>query len=551
MVFNSIEFLVFLIIVYTAYRLLPFRGQNRLLLVASYIFYGWWDARFLFLILLTSTLDFCSALMIGQGQMSTRQRVVSTTALLAAALLFVTVQWQAVQFSLTPFQLAIDWSNLLPSAWTGWLVWLGTLAAVLLANGLYPYLVALPENRRSNLCLATSITINLGILAVFKYFNFFVDSAEAALSSVGWQADFFSLGVLLPVGISFYTFQSMSYTIDVYRREIPPVQRLSDFALSISFFPQLVAGPIVRAADLLPQISKPRQIKFDQTIRGLYLILLGLFKKVAIADGIAGSVNAVYGTTGAVSWLDVVAATLLFTFQIYCDFSGYSDIARGVAKLFGIELMLNFNLPYFSKTPSEFWRRWHISLSTWLRDYLYIPLGGNRKGNTYRNLMTTMVLGGLWHGAAWNYVLWGFYQGTLLCIYRALGIRESKQSTQRNSFNLKQFLPAATATVLFFGLVCYGWLLFRATSFEQIVRFTQILFTDFGNFSLSMPRPTLSGMIGLLVLIVYECLEYSAGNAHFYYRIPSLFRGAFYAVLTTLILMGASNAASQFIYFQF
>ncbi|MBF2046190.1 MAG: MBOAT family protein [Elainella sp. C42_A2020_010] len=551
MVFNSIEFLVFLIIVYTAYRLLPFRGQNRMLLVASYIFYGWWDARFLFLILLTSTLDFCSALMIGQGQMSTRQRVVSTTALLAAALLFVTVQWQAVQFSLTPFQLAIDWSNLLPSAWTGWLVWLGTLAAVLLANGLYPYLVALPENRRSNLCLATSITINLGILAVFKYFNFFVDSAEAALSSVGWQADFFSLGVLLPVGISFYTFQSMSYTIDVYRREIPPVQRLSDFALSIGFFPQLVAGPIVRAADLLPQISKPRQIKFDQTIRGLYLILLGLFKKVAIADGIAGSVNAVYGTTGAVSWLDVVAATLLFTFQIYCDFSGYSDIARGVAKLFGIELMLNFNLPYFSKTPSEFWRRWHISLSTWLRDYLYIPLGGNRKGNTYRNLMTTMVLGGLWHGAAWNYVLWGFYQGTLLCIYRALGIRESKQSTQRNSFNLKQFLPAATATVLFFGLVCYGWLLFRATSFEQIVRFTQILFTDFGNFSLSMPRPTLSGMIGLLVLIVYECLEYSAGNAHFYYRIPSLFRGAFYAVLTTLILMGASNAASQFIYFQF
>ncbi len=551
MVFNSIEFLVFLIIVYTAYRLLPFRGQNRMLLVASYIFYGWWDARFLFLILLTSTLDFCSALMIGQGQMSTRQRVVSTTALLAAALLFVTVQWQAVQFSLTPFQLAIDWPNLLPSAWTGWLVWLGTLAAVLLANGLYPYLVALPENRRSNLCLATSITINLGILAVFKYFNFFVDSAEAALSSVGWQTDFFSLGVLLPVGISFYTFQSMSYTIDVYRREIPPVQRLSDFALSISFFPQLVAGPIVRAADLLPQISKPRQIKFDQTIRGLYLILLGLFKKVAIADGIAGSVNAVYGTTGAVSWLDVVAATLLFTFQIYCDFSGYSDIARGVAKLFGIELMLNFNLPYFSKTPSEFWRRWHISLSTWLRDYLYIPLGGNRRGNTYRNLMTTMVLGGLWHGAAWNYVLWGFYQGTLLCIYRALGIRESKQSTQRNPFNLKQFLPAATATVLFFGLVCYGWLLFRATSFEQIVRFTQILFTDFGNFSLSMPRPTLSGMIGLLVLIVYECLEYSTGNAHFYYRIPSLFRGAFYAVLTTLILMGASNAASQFIYFQF
>lgn len=550
MIFNSIEFLFFLIIVYTIYRLLPFRGQNRMLLVASYVFYGWWDARFLFLILLTSSLDFCSALMIGQGRMTTRQRVTPTIALLLAALLFVTVQWQAVRFSLAPLQLSVDWANLLPSAWTGWLVWFGTLAAVLIANWLYPYLVSLPENRRGNLCLATSITINLGILAVFKYFNFFVDSAESVLGSVGWQADFFTLNVLLPVGISFYTFQSMSYTIDVYRREIPPVQRLSDFALSISFFPQLVAGPIVRAADLIPQINQPRQLTINQTIRGLYLILLGLFKKVAIADGIAGSVNAVYGTTGTVSWLDVVAATLLFTFQIYCDFSGYSDIARGTAKLFGIELMLNFNLPYFSKTPSEFWRRWHISLSTWLRDYLYIPLGGNRKGNTYRNLMTTMALGGLWHGAAWNYVLWGFYQGTLLCIYRALGIRESK-STKPNAFNLKQFVPAAAATLIFFALMCYGWLLFRATSFEQIATFTKILFTDFGNFSLTMPRPTLSGIIGLLVLLVYECLEYSAGTAHFYYRIPSVLRGAFYAVLTTLILMGASNAASQFIYFQF
>jgi alginate O-acetyltransferase complex protein AlgI len=550
MIFNSIEFLFFLIIVYTTYRLLPFRGQNRMLLVASYVFYGWWDARFLFLILLTSSLDFCSALMIGQGRMTTRQRVVPTTALLLAALLFVTVQWQAIQFSLAPFQLSIAWADLLPSEWTGWLVWLATLVAVLIANLIYPYLVSLPENRRSNFCLATSITINLGILAIFKYCNFFVDSAEAVMSSVGWQADFFTLNVLLPVGISFYTFQSMSYTIDVYRKEIPPVQRLSDFALSISFFPQLVAGPIVRAADLVPQITKPRQITVDQTIRGLYLILLGLFKKVAIADGIAGSVNAVYGTTGAVSWLDVVAATLLFTFQIYCDFSGYSDIARGTAKLFGIELMLNFNLPYFSKTPSEFWRRWHISLSTWLRDYLYIPLGGNRKGNTYRNLMTTMVLGGLWHGAAWNYVLWGFYQGTLLCIYRALGIRDTK-SAKGNAFALKRFLPAAGATLLFFTLMCYGWLLFRATSFEQIATFTKILFTDFGNFSLTMPRPTLSGIIGLLVLVVYECLEYGAGTAHFYYRVPSVLRGAFYAVLTTLILMGASNAASQFIYFQF
>ena len=555
MLFNSIEFLVFLVIVYTLYRVLPFRGQNLMLLVSSYIFYGWWDKQFLFLILLITSLDFCSALVIGQGELTVIQRRLPSWVVILSAFFCVTVQWEAIRFSLNPWVMTVEWSRLLPQLGTGWLVFLGAIAAVAIANFFYPKLISLPERRRKNICLGLSITIDLLILAFFKYFNFFVGSAVDLLHSIGLPADFTTLNILLPVGISFYTFQTMSYTIDVYRRELEPAQKFSDFALSVCFFPHLVAGPIVRAADLMPQFILPRTITFDQTLRGLYLILFGLFKKVAIADGLAGSVNAVYNSTGSVSWIDVVAATLLFTFQIYCDFSGYTDIARGVAKLFGVELVVNFNLPYFSRTPSEFWQRWHISLSTWLRDYLYISLGGNRKGNlnTYRNLMTTMVLGGLWHGAAWNYVLWGFYHGALLCIYRVLGIRDPKKSSQSGKpvFNLKKFLTSTAATLIFFGLTCYGWLLFRANSLEQIVSFTRILFTDFGNFSLTMPKPNLSGLMGLAVLIVYEFAEHSVNKVHFYRQYPALLRGAFYAILTLLILMGTSNAPAQFIYFQF
>jgi D-alanyl-lipoteichoic acid acyltransferase DltB (MBOAT superfamily) len=366
------------------------------------------------------------------------------------------------------------------------------------------------------------------------------------MQSWGIQPDFVYLQVILPVGISFYTFQSMSYTIDVYRKELEPTVHFFDFALLISFFPQLVAGPIERATNLLPQLTKPRHLKFEQSTRGLFLILLGLFKKIAIADSVAKSVNAIYNTQGSVFWLDIVLATILFTAQIYCDFAGYTDIARGVAKLLGIELMVNFNLPYFSKTASEFWQRWHISLSSWLRDYLYIPLGGNRKGDfrTYQNLMITMILGGLWHGAAWNFVFWGLYQGTLLCIYRFL----EKKSFLKNS---SQFLQSILATLVFFILTCYGWLLFRANSLEQVATFTKILLTDFGNFSLSMPKPSLSGLIGLPLLIIYEVIEYQFKDVHFYLRFRPFVRGAFYAILMTIILMGVSNAPEQFIYFQF
>jgi len=546
MVFNSLEFLVFFLIVYIAYRLLPFRPQNLMLLAASYLFYGWWDIQLLYLILLTTTVDFCCALLIGEGQMTRTERLTPSLALVSAAFFADTVNWQAVNWR----SLSVDWANLLPGAGPGWLLFVGTVAAVAIANWLYPQLAAAPVERRKRLLLLFSIVVNLGILCVFKYFNFFADSAAAALQAIGITTPALSLNLLLPIGISFYTFETMSYTIDVFKGKMQPTHQFSVFALFLSFFPRLVAGPIVRSSDLIPQFSQPRHLSFDQSIRGLYLILFGLFKKVAIADGLAGSVNAIYNSSGTVSWLDVVAATLLFTVQIYCDFSGYSDIARGVAKLFGIELTVNFNLPYFSKTPSEFWRRWHISLSSWLRDYLYISLGGNRKGNlrTYQNLMLTMALGGLWHGAAWNYVIWGIYQGALLCIYRLFNFQTTENPAERSQFKL---LPSIGLTALFFALTCYGWLLFRANSLEQIVNFTKLLVTDIGNFSLSMPKPTLPALFGLPLLILYECLEFQSKSVHFYYRYSALIRGVLYAIFTLLIVMGTSNAPAQFIYFQF
>ena len=365
------------------------------------------------------------------------------------------------------------------------------------------------------------------------------------------QADFLRLNIILPVGISFYTFQTMSYTIDIYRGKLKATNRFWDFALFVCYFPQLVAGPIERASDLLPRLLNPRTLSFHQSTRGVFLILFGFFKKIALADGLAGSVNAIYETTGAVSWLDVVLATLLFTFQIYCDFSSYSDIARGTSKLLGIELMTNFNLPYFSKNPSEFWSRWHISLSSWLRDYLYIPLGGNRRGNfiTYRNLMTTMVLGGLWHGAGWNFILWGFYQGFLLCIYRVFTPNYKNKSPCNNG--RRDYLVEIATSLLFFCFTCYGWMLFRANSLEQVITFTKTLFFDLGNWTLIMPKPTFPALLGLPILIGYELIQYHSKNSRFYLYYPAMARGAFYAILTTLILMGTSNAPAQFIYFQF
>jgi len=312
------------------------------------------------------------------------------------------------------FYASWDWRFLLPLlCTTGLDYWVaGRLEASHKAQG--------PQSERRRL-LWISVISNLALLGFFKYCNFFIESTSAVLTVLGFDVSVHTLNIVLPVAISFYTFQALSYTIDVYRGELHPSGTFWDFFLGVLYFPHLVAGPIQRASSLLPQVLQPRQTTRQQWEDGLHLIMWGFFKKVFLADNLAPIADQVFSKPDPTGG-EVLVGVLAFTFQIYGDFSGYTDIARGVAKIMGFEFTLNFNLPYFATNPSDFWRRWHISLSQWLRDYLYKSLGGNRGGSlfTYRNLMITMVLGGLWHGAAWNFVLWGFYHGSLLCIHRYL-----------------------------------------------------------------------------------------------------------------------------------
>jgi D-alanyl-lipoteichoic acid acyltransferase DltB (MBOAT superfamily) len=575
--FNSIEFFVFFAIVYALYVRLPdVRSQNRMLLLASYVFYGWWDVRFLYLVVLSTGLDYCCGLILGPGHIPRRDRMAVSICLLLAALAFVVPHWDAIHVA-TPMSLGtaaspgtwraalpfvsieVDLHRLLTPDWMGWSVLGGTIAAVLAANAIYFPLERLPEPARRRVGLVLTVASNLIFLGFFKYFNFFIDSADRLLAALGSSAEAWHLHIILPAGISFYTFQSLSYTIDVYKGRTEAVRRLEDYALFVMFFPVLVAGPIERAGHMMPKLTRPRVLTVEQTTRGLYLILFGLMKKVAIADGLAPSVNSIYNSTGTSTWADIVLATLLFTAQIYCDFSGYTDVARGVGKVLGIDLLYNFNLPYFSRGPSEFWQRWHISLSSWLRDYLYIPLGGNRRGEgrTYFNLMTTMVLGGLWHGAAWNFVLWGFYQGAVLCVYRLLapGTSVTVPPTHPGPVPERGWrerpLSFAASIGVFFALTVYGWLLFRAVSLEQVLRFSTRLFTDFGNLDTAIKKPTLSAEAGLALLILLELSEYIAGSRTFYRSWPPPVRGAVYALMVFILVMGFSNAPAQFIYFQF
>jgi len=401
--------------------------------------------------------------------------------------------------------------------------------------------------------LTLSLTVNLGMLGIFKYFGFFADSFREMLLALGYEANPLTLSIVLPVGISFYTFQTLSYTIDVYRRELKPTRDALDFALFVAFFPQLVAGPIERAKNLLPNITAPRTLSWEALGRGAVLCLLGLIKKVVIADAIGPSVDAVYASPDP-SRVDIVFATWLFAVQIYCDFSGYTDIARGVAKMLGFRLMRNFAQPYFAADPQEFWRRWHISLSTWLRDYLYIPLGGNRGGRwaTYRNLMATMTLGGLWHGAAWNFVLWGIYQGGLLSVHRALTGRH-RRTGEGERRSLLAWASRGLAIFAFFQVVCYGWLLFRAQSFDQIRDFSLRL-AGLGEpipAGLLMPSPPLAALLAMGFVFVWDVLIERSGDVRFYAAWPLPVRAALYAGMVYLLVFGATTQTSNFIYFQF
>lgn len=400
-----------------------------------------------------------------------------------------------------------------------------------------------PQSR--NRYLAIYIVFALVVLGYFKYFNFFVDSALRLLTLLGIETNPLYLNILLPAAISFYVFESISYVIEIHQRHLQPDTKFRHYALFIAYFPKLVAGPIERPAVLIPQIQRPRVIDEDGVTRGLFLVLLGLFKKIVIADGIAPTADSLFNAGTTPSPWTIVLGSYAFALQIYCDFSGYTDIARGVSKMFGIELSQNFRFPYFSSNASEFWRRWHMSLSSWLRDYLYIPLGGNRLGaaRTKINLMITMLLGGLWHGAAWNFILWGGYQGALLVVNQALPKIEWT--------GWRQQVARVVGTLVFFQFVCYGWLLFRAQSFEQIASFTRELFFGQWQAGVTLARPPLATLLGIVVLVAYDFAAYRSGRATFYRSLAPWARAGLYAVLGFLTLMGLAAERSAFIYFQF
>ncbi len=419
---------------------------------------------------------------------------------------------------------------------------------IIIPNLAYYGIRLIGDVKRRYVIFTCGVAGNLILLGIFKYYNFFVDNIEWAIRSFNFDPSRLHLRIVLTIGISFYTFKAISYITDVYRKESEPEREFKNFALFLAFFPSLLAGPIDRAKNLLSQFKSPQKHTMEGIYRGLHLIFYGLFKKVVIADGVARTVSSVFDSSGQPSWLDIVVATLFFTIQIYCDFSGYTDMARGTAKLFGINLMLNFNLPYFSKSPREFWQRWHISLSIWLRDYLYIPLGGKRFGNTktYRNLMLTMVLGGLWHGAAWNFIIWGFYHGLALSVHRAL-VRVNGPERMRESGIIINGLKMICTIVI----VGYGWLLFRAPSFDTIYKLSSTLFFHFGNIAFNAMRPKAAALLGIIVLGIIEITEYLFKGELFYEKLPMPAWTALYSLMIFGYLLGMGNEAGQFIYFNF
>lgn len=396
---------------------------------------------------------------------------------------------------------------------------------------------------KSKFYISLSCVVSLGILGFFKYFGFFVESATDFLEVLGMSVSHSSLEIILPVGISFYTFQTMSYTIDVYRGEVKASRSLVDFALYVAYFPQLVAGPIERSSSLLPQIEGERKPKQGNFAEGLYFVLFGLFLKVVVGDNLAMIANGVFAAgDGELTGTDALMGVYAFAFQIYGDFAGYSMIARGVSKWLNIDLMTNFRMPYLARNPSDFWQRWHISLSSWLRDYLYIPLGGNRCSSwkVYRNLMLTMLLGGLWHGAGWTFLAWGGLHGLILCLYRWAGG--------------KPILPGIwgriVATVIFFHLVCLGWLFFRAENFSQawemiVLIFTRQEITAFSTYAMGM----LAFFCG--PLMAYEIWTDRKHTLRRIEAAPWGWRAACYCYMVFMLIEFPPAIHGAFIYFQF
>jgi len=467
MLFNSWEFAVFFIGVFLLYRQLGLRAQNVLLLVASYVFYGWWDWRFLSLIWISTLVDYFVARALDGGS---------------------------------------------------------------------------GKHRRA--LLMVSVFTNLGLLGFFKYFNFFVDSAAVLIEAVGLNANLPTLRVILPVGISFYTFQTLGYTIDVYRGRAAAERNPITFATYVAYFPQLVAGPIERATHLLPQLARPRRVTQDQLATGALLILIGLTRKVAIADPLAGIVDRAFADPTVWGSADLLLAVAAFALQIYCDFAGYSDIARGTSRMLGVELMENFNHPYFAGDVTTFWRRWHISLSTWLRDYLYIPLGGNRGSRlfTYRNLMLTMLLGGLWHGAAWTFVVWGGIHGLALVVHKRF--REARP--QRHTAGRAGRTLAWAACM---AVVLFAWIFFRAQTFGVAWQ----MITGIAALRGGLPETAAAArFVALLALLLFiDVPQYRRGSHTAMIEWHWLPRGLAYAAFIVLIVLLTPEDDVPFIYFQF
>lgn len=411
---------------------------------------------------------------------------------------------------------------------------------------------------RRRLLLMTSLLFNLGLLGFFKYFNFFTDTFAEAMASLGWHTHPVTLRIILPVGISFYTFQTMGYTIDVYMRRMAPVKHLSDYLAFVSFFPQLVAGPIERATQLLPQFLHPRRFNLDDATDGCRQILWGFFKKMVIADNLAPLVDAAYTTPGDYSGLRLALATVFFAFQIYCDFSAYSDIAIGTARLFGFRIMRNFAYPYFSQSVGEFWRRWHISLSTWFRDYVFIPLGGSRgtRGRTAFNLLATFTVSGLWHGASWNFVIWGFINGLAALPSVLVPYGQKKRAADHPGGSSIFPRPAVIGWMaLTFLLICITWVFFRAPTFDVA---TQILARVFAGpwgggsglrSDVSLPeRPML---LILACFVAVEWVQRHHPHPMHVESLPRTVRWVLYTALLWLTFLLMPRQSSPFIYFQF
>lgn len=482
MLFNSIDFAIFLPVVFFLYWFVfnkNIKTQNLLVVVASYVFYGWWDWRFLTLIVFSTVVDFWVG--------------------------------KQMEFASAKFRKQLLW---------------------------------------------LSISVNLGFLGFFKYYNFFVDNFSEAFSLFGSEIQPNTLNIILPVGISFYTFQTLSYSIDVYRKKLKPTSDFIAFSAFVSFFPQLVAGPIERATHLLPQFFNKR--KFDSTLAtdGMRQILWGVFKKVVIADNCAEYANIIFNDSGSASGSTLVLGAVFFSFQIYGDFSGYSDIAIGTSRLFGFDLMRNFSYPYFSRDMGEFWRRWHISLSTWFRDYVYIPLGGS-KGSIWtkiRNTFVIFLLSGFWHGANWTFVAWGFLNALYFLPLLLLNRNRTNLETIAKNRNLPS-LKELGQMVMTFGMVMIAWIFFRSENLKQAIDyilgiFSTSLFSK-PSFEESSASFRILIIVGVFVIIEWLGRDHQFAIEKLGLNSKRIFRWSFYAFIIFIIGMFMQTEETPFIYFQF